>query len=721
MVLISYRKATEMKRPLTSIFFIIGLFGISLAIAGKVPNTISISFGNEQHPTANAGIGPGMDVAREGEHLYLLQEHTLVVLSIADPAHPTLVGKLENLGNLRQIVVRGNIAYITAREDGLLVVDVSDPSTPQLRSHYDTIEFATGIDVKGHYAFVAQRWFGVEIIDVSNPSKLRHVSVVRVGEAQSCVVYAGYLYVGAWAECRIMICDVRNPADPKSVAELRLNGRGDGLCVENGILYAAYGHHQPGATTAQDDPRYGTGNGMDLFDVSDPTQPKQLSRVQFAWRYYYGWPDTWRVKLSFPYAYLYHTHNGVFILDVSDPKQPKELAQIRIPCFPNEKGYRTLSTVDHSGTRPVALPFDPEKVCYSPVCGLEAVDGYLYFTGLFTDLHLYKSDRLAHAIQPAKDTVPLTAIGHFHTFKTREPLDVKTVAIYQPEGQVYAAVATNGYVYAACGSAGIHVLNTNLTLLNRYSTAGFAMDIQLCGEKLYVAQGADGLVCYRAKGVQLEQAGVYKTSQSIRQVRVAPNDRYAVVHVGGNSYEILDVSSLDAFKRIKIERGSGGLVYYRQLCNGYIEDRYICGTWCGGRTFMIDLGGAAPVDLPDPKGFLPDMNAGGYCACGEYALLTRKGGYSVYKPQRTGTSDSELPVYRLSDGSEFNGKPAVRGTVLVACDRVKGDITVLDIKDLRAPRLIRRFKLSGNPDLPFIGDDFVLIPAGYQGLFRIPL
>jgi hypothetical protein len=35
--------------------------------------------------------------------------------------------------------------------------------------------------------------------------------------------------------------------------------------------------------------------------------------------------------------------------------------------------------------------------------------------------------------------------------------------------------------------------------------------------------------------------------------------------------------------------------------------------------------------------------------------------------------------------------------------------------------LIRRFKISGNPDLPFIGDGFVLIPAGYQGLFRFGL
>ena len=52
------------------------------------------------------------------------------------------------------------------------------------------------------------------------------VLVVRVGEAQSCVVSDGYLYAGAWEECRVAICDVRNPARPKQVAEVELNGRG---------------------------------------------------------------------------------------------------------------------------------------------------------------------------------------------------------------------------------------------------------------------------------------------------------------------------------------------------------------------------------------------------------------------------------------------------------------------------------------------------------------
>jgi hypothetical protein len=683
---------------------------------------VSIRFGNELRPTGDAGVGPGMDVVRDGEHLFMLQGRNLAILSVKEPRQPELVGKLRDVGNLRQIAVRDNVAYITAREDGLFVIDVSDRTAPKLLSHYDSIEFATGIALSGQFAFVAQRWFGVEIIDISNPMKLRHVSVVRVGEAQSCVVSDGYLYAGAWEECRVAICDVRNPARPKQVAEVELNGRGDGLWVENGILYAAYGHHQPGAAMSLDDPRYGNGNGMEIYDVSNPAQPKHLSRVQLAWRYYLGWPDTWRVKVSFPYAYLYHTHNGVFVLDVSDPKKPKELAQIRIPRYPGENGFQKLNLEDKSGTRPKIGPFDPTKVFYSPVCGLETVDGHMYFTGLSTDLHVFKDDDLVKAIKDEDDVAGHVKVsGDFHDFNALESFGLPNPITYRPGGQVYAAVARDRHVYAACGSDGIHVLDEELRLLKQYATDGFAMDVQVLGKKLYAAQGSEGLVCYSMDGPALKRVNSYETSRAIRQVRVTPSGRYAVVHAGGSGYEILDVSDWKEIKRVKEVRGWGGLVYYRQLGNGFIDDSIICGTWCAGRTFMSDLSGDEPDDLPDPIGLLPDMRWGGYAASGRYALLTRNGGYSFYQPLREGEYSFELPVHRIAGGPAFHGKPTVRGNILVVCNRIDGDVTVVDITEPNAPKLVRRFKASGNPDLAFIGDGYVLIPAGRQGLIKFDL
>ena len=319
------------------------------------------------------------------------------------------------------------------------------------------------------------------------------------------------------------------------------------------------------------------------------------------------------------------------------------------------------------------------------------------------------------------DADKLRISSDFHDFRPLESSGLKNLSTWRPGGQVYAAVAHDGYIYAACGSDGIHVLDEQLVPLKAYPTAGFAMDVQVNGGKLYIAQGSDGLVCYEVDGPTLERAVSYQTSRSIRQVQVTPNGRFAVVHAGGVGYEILDVSEEKEIKLAKRERGWAGLVYYRQLCNGFIDDNVICGTWCAGRTFMSDLSGTTPVNLPDPIHLLPGMSRGGYCACGEYALLTRKGGYSFYKPLTDGEYDFEAPIYRIPGGPNFHGKPSVKGNTLVACNRIDGDVTVVDISDLKSPKLIKKFKISGNPDLAFIGDGYVLIPAGRQGLIKFEL
>lgn len=678
--------------------------------------TLLVPFANERVPTGDVGLGGCVDITHQGGYLYALQGRSLSILSLADPARPRLVGTLGDLGNLRQVAVRGTTAFITAREDGLFVVDVSDPASPRLITRYDTVEFATGIEVRNGFAFIACRWFGVEIVDVSDPANPRHLANVRVGEAQSCEVCDGFLYAGAWEERRVAICDVRNPAAPRQVATVALGGRGDGVCVRDGILYAATGHHQPGSSLLADDPRYGTGNGMDIFDVSDPVHPRHLSRIQLDWRFYYGWPDTWRVKVAFPYAYLCHTYNGVFVFDVSDPCAPKELAQIRIPLYPGDPRYRELGMASKNGLRQPLLPFDPKEKLYSPVCGLVATDDLLYLAGLFSGLHVFSDAELAKQ-ESALGTQELVAEGDFHAVDVAAMERVaEGMAHYRPGGQVYAAVEETGFVYAACGTGGIAVLDQGLRPLATHATTGFALDVQVLGQTLYAAEGSDGLACYRIDGAALALLGRYRTTLPVRQVRVTPDGRFAVLQAGGSVYEVVDMADAANPRLVRTEKGWGGLIYYRQLCNGFIDGRYICGTWCAGRTFMLDCGSDEPTPLPDVTGVLPDMEAGGYCPCGPYALLTRDGGYSYYRP---GYEDGELPVYRLADGVVFYGKPTCHGNLLVACNRISGEVTLLDIADLAKPQLVARFTVSGNPDCAFIGDRSILVPVGYQGLFRI--
>jgi len=77
-------------------------------------------------------IGLTMDVAIAGEHVFAIGKDELRVLTNVRAGKPVLIGKLDGLGNTRQIAVSPGHAFITSREEGLFIVDVSEPSQPKL-------------------------------------------------------------------------------------------------------------------------------------------------------------------------------------------------------------------------------------------------------------------------------------------------------------------------------------------------------------------------------------------------------------------------------------------------------------------------------------------------------------------------------------------------------------------------------------------------------------
>ena len=97
----------------------------------------------------------------------------------------------------------------------------------------------------------------------------------------------------------------------------------------------------------------------------------------------------------------------------------------------------------------------------------------MYFTGMFTDLHIFQNNNLVRAVTHADDDAgKLKASGGFHDFQALEPFALKNLTTYRPDGQVYAATEHNGYVYAACGSAGIHVRGREADAAEEISDSG---------------------------------------------------------------------------------------------------------------------------------------------------------------------------------------------------------------------------------------------------------
>ena len=640
-------------------------------------------YGEELRIAGRLGAGPAMDVAVEGARAYVIGRGTLYVSDISDPGAPRIVGRLAGLGNTRQIVVRRGVAYITSREDGLFIVDVARPEQPRLLCHYDTIELATGVALSGNVLFVACRTYGVEIVDATDPQRPAHLSTVRTGEAQSVTARDGFLYAGVWGTSELVIVDVRNPRRPAIVARAPLDGFGDGVDVRGKFCYVATGHHSRAMPRkAPGDAGYGRGHGLEIFDISNPAAPVFLSRVKMPSFYSLGM-DMWSVTVSGRYAFVADTFNGVFVVDVSNSKKPSFVA------------HKKLDRVEGRGEDFVG--------------GLAVGRDCIYAAGGYSDLHVLEARDLAAPPELATDKAPV--IPPF------EPKTDPRFDVYRPDGQVYAVAVVDDTALVAAGGSGLHIvqLGPELKKLGEYATKGFAMDVKVLDDRVYVAEGTGGLSIWRREGQsQLVEIGRYRAEgATIKQVVVPPPGKYALLGVGANILQVVDVSAPSDVRCI-LRDSRLGLLYGDQIADGLLEGRYACAFWHVSGLYWYDLyGGPRPVYTGDNYGHRFDAQ-NGVALLAREALVVWRGKYFLLDRKETRPPEA-LPQYGV-EGCDLSGKPCVFGDRLHLSNRFTGKVTVLDIADIRKPRLLASYELEGNPGRVGMHKGVVVIPAGYQGL-----
>jgi len=646
------------------------------------------AYGRELDEVGRLGLKGCMDAAVAGNRLYVIGGGKLTIWDISQPASPVRLGSLGNLGNTRQIEVKDHVAYITARSDGLFLVDVSVPQAPKLLSHFDTIEMATGIWITGKIALVAQRTYGVQLVDVRDPRKPIHLGTVRTGEAQSVVARNGIAYVGVWGARELVVCDIRNPRRPRVLSRTSLDGYGDGVWVQGKYCFVSTGHHAAGMKKRDEsDPCFGGGHGLEIFDVTDPSKPALVSRIKTP-RFYRIGMDMWDVAVSGRYAYLADTYNGFFILDVGDPARPRFVAHKQ-------------------------LPFVKSRNAHSPVGGFAVTDGYVYLAGAWSDLHVLAAPGLARPVEiddPEPPVIPPPS-----------PCELPGFRVYRPKGQVWAVTFAGDTALVAAGSASVHTvqIRPKIARLHVFPTDGFACDIKVYGNRVYVAEGKGGLsICRLGPGGALERIGRYRSrGRSIRQVVVPAPGRYALVQAGGSWFEIVDVS--DPRRPVRVLRDSRpGLLYGYQIMEGLYENRYACCFWHVSGFHWYDLWGEnGPVRSGDNyRERVGAANGLALLGSGTEALCTLSDGRYFLLKRTEKRPLAELPKYGTDEAGLPGGKPSIFGNTLYVSNRARGTVVVMDIPDITNPKLLAKYQIDGNPGLVVEHNGMMVIPAGYQGL-----
>ncbi|MBE6627591.1 MAG: hypothetical protein E7629_01555 [Ruminococcaceae bacterium] len=633
-----------------------------------------------------AGIGACMDVKAHGGRIYAIQRacegHTGRLSVLNEKLE--LLATYEGLGHTRQIEMIGNVAVISAREDGLWFFDVSE-ITPRLLCHYRTVEFATGVALYGNLAFISCRHYGVEILDISDPTAPRYVGLVRVGEVQSATVSDGILYCGAWGQKKVVIVDIHDPSKPTVLSEIPLQGRGDGVHVKNGILYAATGQHARNLVKKDpSDPAFGRGNGVEIFDVRDPKNPVQKNGIIFE-RAYCETMDMWEPSLYGDTLVVNNSILGVFGLD------PETL----------ETRFRFVPPAD----------CDPNAVT-----GATVLNGNL-FVASCVDLFAVRGLKLGDTPLNRTDVFLPTALpalsfeGHGATLKTA----------YVGDFSVLSMDANESLLALACAEGGVHLLDKK-TLERRaiIQTADQALDVKLHKNRLFVAEGIRGVEIFELDGFSAKRIGGFAAGKSINQIALSDSGGYLLCGIGCYEMGMYDVSDPESVKPLYGYTVAHGIFYGNNFASKNLAD---------GTMVAFCFGPGLLTTNPDKGDFTfhavkytprSRYTEEGVETDGESILYTDSNSYVFISPKHENlTNLNDLPHYRVGEG--FTGLLTMNDRLLIASHRPAGRIWAADISNLQAPKLLAKLDTNVSPGKAVIDGDRILIPSGRIGLLQMKL
>ena len=257
------------------------------------------------------------------------KDHGIEIIDISDPTNPTSVSRvaddtsklLKNANGNAITTIGGNTYVVVAsnEDDGIQIIDISNPTSPtavgkleddgnsactaepSLAEGTKCLDGAREVAIYttsgSTYAVVAARDDdGIEIIDISDPTNPTSVGRLTEtddtnrelngakGVAIETINGTPYAVVGSMHDDGIQIIDISDPTNPTAVGSLDdedggINDTGE-CTVEERCLEGAKGvaietiNGTPYAFVAgQND------DGIEIIDISDPTNPTSVSRV----------------------------------------------------------------------------------------------------------------------------------------------------------------------------------------------------------------------------------------------------------------------------------------------------------------------------------------------------------------------------------------------------------------------------------------------------------
>ncbi len=460
------------------------------------------------------------------------------ILSVKDPSNPVRVGHWKCLtGEVQDIYVEDDVAYIADHSKGLRILDISDIGNPkELGSIRGVFDGVWVVDTIAYVTDLSDLSYGkLCIINVADPASPCTVSCCYTYEDPRKVeVWNSVAYV-ADGNGGLKMIDVSDLNSPTLMGTYTCTlGLAWDLCVVDTLVYLAY-----------DD------GGLRIVNVADPTNPVEVGFMLFE--------CAMGVDVVGNYAYVADNEYGLRVVDVSDPTVPVLVGEDSLGLYLCEVDVQGnvaylvdgwnggLKIVDVSDpTNPVSVgSYDGPHSSKN----LWVVDTLVYvadgYRGLcivdISDIHhprdVIQCDFEINAYSVmVEDTLcyltdTYSSTGFFKIVSVADPANPVELSSISFGTDVYGFYKKDTLVYLACGDSGLCVVNvvdpTNPVLVGAISTTECAYDVMVVDTFAYVADDWGGVRIINVADVDaMSEIGSYSTSTGTQSLWVVDTILY---------------------------------------------------------------------------------------------------------------------------------------------------------------------------------------------------
>jgi hypothetical protein len=264
------------------------------------------------------------------------------------------------------------------------------------------------------------------------------------------------------------------------------------------------------------------------------------------------------------------------------------------------------------------------------------------------------------------------------------------------------------------------VLSEDLTLLNEYKTTQPVKDILISddGKYLYTAECYSGVGIYSIDNENIEKISTCKNSPmydfTITSLQPCANSSYIIAQAGYTRLAIVNVKNKS--KPVMTTSTTNGTMYYRNLCQGIVSDKYNV-LYDSSKISLFSYNGTT-VSKGTVLSNTIASESNGMASLGDKVVAVYGNGYVYFNPETETSTLSKLTVHKIK-GISLKGKPVIYGDTMVVSYCPAGEFSIIDISDLDNPVLIGNSTVSSSIDVATITDDYILIPLRNNGILKL--